>query len=591
MNKLFKNKGIQVAGILLLGIVIGWLVKPSSSSESEGGHVHADSLADQLWTCSMHPQIKLTEPGDCPICGMDLIPVSSNSGSSNSNPLAFEMTPEAVALANVNTSVVGGRDAVGNLTLTGKIQADERQNAAITAKFPGRIEKLYVTFTGEQVRAGQKLASIYSPELLTAQRELLEASKTKNSFPELYQAAIEKLKFWKLNENQIAEIENSGKVQEQVDIVAEFGGVVTQRNIAIGDYVSTGQVLFNVVDLSRLWVLLDAYESDLPFLQTGNNVKFTVAGIPGEEFQAKVSYIDPTINPETRAASVRAEINNRQNLLKPEMFVTAQIQSSSRGSNAKLSIPRTAVLWSGKRSVVYLKVPDSEIPTFEMREITLGSRVGDNYQVESGLLGGEEIVTNGVFAIDAAAQLSGNFSMMSRPESKSLEVPETFRAQITQVADSYFQLKNALVADDLPESQKHLPAVKKAIVEVDMKLVKGEAHDQWMTIQSQLQSAIQKMEKAKDLEELREGFSPLSEGLLEATERFGLNKEVVYKDYCPMAFGDQGAYWLSETKDITNPYFGASMLRCGEVKNTYLKGQPVLNTGTQQATITTTHNH
>lgn len=591
MKKLLKNKGIQIAGLVLIGILIGWLIKPSASSEKEEDHVHADTLADQMWTCSMHPQIKLTEPGDCPICGMDLIPVSSSSGSRNSNPLAFEMTPEAVAMANVNTTIVGAREAVGNLTLTGKIQADERQNAAITAKFPGRIEKLYITFTGEQVRAGQKLASIYSPELLTAQRELLEASKTKSSFPELYEAAKEKLKFWKLTENQISEIENSGIVKEQLDILAEFGGVVTQRNIAVGDYVSTGQVLFNVVDLSRLWVLLDAYESDLPLLRIGNEVKFSAAGIPGEEFQAQVTYIDPMMNPNTRAASVRAEISNSQNLLKPEMFVTAQIQSSSTGSNAKLSIPRTAVLWSGKRSVVYLKDPDSEIPTFEMREITLGSRVGDNYQVESGLQGGEEIVTNGVFAIDAAAQLSGNFSMMSRPESKSLEVPEAFRAQITHLADSYFNLKNELVADNLAESQNQLSGVKKAVAQVDMKLVKDEAHDLWMKILSEIESGIKIMEKAQSLEELRKGFSPLSEGLIEATERFGLNKDVVYKDYCPMAFGDEGAYWLSEQKDITNPYFGASMLTCGEVKNTYLKGQPVLNTDSQQTTISTTHNH
>ena len=591
MKKLLENKWIKIAGLILLGVALGWLVKPSGETSQEAGHDHLGTLTDQLWTCSMHPQIKLNEPGDCPICGMDLIPVASNSSSGNSNPLAFEMTPEAVAMANVSTTIVGGTDAKGDLFLTGKIQADERENAAITAKFPGRIEKLYVTFTGEQVRVGQRLASIYSPELLTAQRELIEAVKTKASFPELYQAAKEKLKLWKLNEAQISEIEKSGQVKDKIDILAEFSGVVTQRNIAVGDYVSTGQVLFNVVDLSRLWVLMDAYESDLPFIKVGNEVNFNVAGIPGENFKAKVTYIDPMIDPNTRAASIRAEVLNRQSNLKPEMFVTARIQSTQKGSQAKLSIPRTAVLWSGKRSVVYLKVPNSEIPTYEMREITLGSRVGDNYQIESGLQAGEEIVTNGVFAIDAAAQLSGNFSMMNRPESRSLEVSSAFRDQITQVADAYFKVKNGLVSDQLNQSQKDLTEVKKAVSQVDMKLVEGKAHDSWMKVQAQLNAAVGTMEKASSIDEARKGFSNLSEAVLEMTELFGLNKEAVYKDYCPMAFGNQGAFWLSERKDITNPYFGASMLTCGEVKQTYLKGQAVLAKEQSKTTISTSHNH
>lgn len=591
MKKLLENRWIKIAGLILLGVALGWLVKPSGETSQEAEHDHLGTLTDQLWTCSMHPQIKLNEPGDCPICGMDLIPVASNSSSGNSNPLAFEMTPEAVAMANVSTTIVGGTDAKGDLFLTGKIQADERENAAITAKFPGRIEKLYVTFTGEQVRVGQRLASIYSPELLTAQRELIEAVKTKASFPELYQAAKEKLKLWKLNDAQISEIEKSGQVKDKIDILAEFSGVVTQRNIAVGDYVSTGQVLFNVVDLSRLWVLMDAYESDLPFIKVGNEVNFNVAGIPGENFKAKVTYIDPMIDPNTRAASIRAEVLNRQSNLKPEMFVTARIQSTQKGSQAKLSIPRTAVLWSGKRSVVYLKVPNSEIPTYEMREITLGSRVGDNYQIESGLQAGEEIVTNGVFAIDAAAQLSGNFSMMNRPESRSLEVSSAFRDQITQIADAYFKVKNGLVSDQLNQSQKDLTEIKKAVSQVDMKLLEGKAHDSWMKVQAQLNAAVGAMEKASSIDEARKGFSTLSEAVLEMTELFGLNKEAVYKDYCPMAFGNQGAFWLSERKDITNPYFGASMLTCGEVKQTYLKGQPVLATEQSKTTISTSHNH
>ncbi len=267
------------------------------------------------------------------------------------------------------------------------------------------------------------MATLYSPELLSAQQELLEAVKSKNDFPELYQAAREKLKFWKLTESQINLIEQSGRVTEQIDIFADQSGVVVQRNVAVGDYVNTGTVLFNVVNLNKLWVLLDAYESDLQFLNIGNEINFTVSGFPGEAFKAKVTFIDRLLNPNTRAASVRAEIQNSGQKLKPEMFVTAKIKTNAKSAATGISVPRTAVLWSGKRSVIYVKVPGAELPSFEMREVTIGPRMGENYLVESGLQAGEEIVTNGVFAIDAAAQLSGNFSMMNRPETNPWRFP------------------------------------------------------------------------------------------------------------------------------------------------------------------------
>lgn len=592
MKKIFENKFALITLTLVIGVLFGWLIKPSPSQlEATDDHDHGlESLSNQLWTCSMHPQVKLSEPGDCPLCGMDLIPVST-SPSSSSNPMAYEMTPEAVAMAQIHTTKIAGVNASGELFLTGKIQPDERENASVTAKYPGRIERLFVSFTGEEVKAGQRLATLYSPELLSAQRELLEAVKSKNDFPELYQAAKEKLKFWKLTESQINAIEQSGKVTEQIDILADQSGVVVQRNVAVGDYVSTGTVLFNVVNLNKLWVLLDAYESDLQFLNLGNEINFSVAGFPGDEFKAKITFIDRLINPNTRAASVRAEITNSGQKLKPEMFVTARIRTNAKSAASGISVPRTAVLWSGKRSVIYVKVPDAEMPSFEMREVTLGPRMGDNYIIEAGLQAGEEIVTNGVFAIDASAQLSGQFSMMNRPKTKSLEVSQEFRDQITSVADAYFLVKNNLVKDNLSEAQKSLSTLDQNLGKVNMNLVKGEAHDLWMGMLSGLKDAKTKMANTKDLEEARKHFSMLSFHMLEVTETFGLNKAVVYKDYCPMAFGDQGAYWLSEQKEITNPYFGASMLACGEIKQTYLKGQPVVNLAGNPTSPPVSHNH
>ena len=417
MNKLFASKIGLISITLLVGLILGWMFHSLSSSSADSHDHESSEGVPTLWTCSMDPQVKLNAPGSCPICGMDLIPVTQGT-EETSNPQAIQMTKEALAMAAVQTQVVGGSTTGKELLLSGKLQADESENASISAKFPGRIEKLFVTFTGEQIKAGQKLATIYSPELITAQKELLEAIKTKAAYPQLYQASKEKLASWKLTTAQIAEVERTGVVKEKWDILADQSGVVIQKNVSLGDYVGTGSVLFTITDLSKLWLRLDVYETDLPFVSLGDNIQFTVAGRPSETKQARVSFIDPLIDPNTRAASLRAEISNAGMLLKPEMFVTAKISAEKSTATTDLVVPRTAILWTGKRSVVYVKVPNSEVPSFEMREVTLGSRLGENYQITAGLQAGEEIVSQGAFAVDASAQLSNKKSMMSPSESQ-----------------------------------------------------------------------------------------------------------------------------------------------------------------------------
>ena len=253
MKNFFSTKIALISITLIVGVFLGWAISPATTDT----HAHEEGEGlPSIWTCSMHPQIRLPEAGDCPICGMDLIP-GDQEATGNSNPQAFQMTPEALALAQVQTLVVGGAQAKKELILSGKLQADERENASLTAKFPGRIEKLFVTFTGEQVTTGQRIATVYSPELLTAQKELLESAKTKATFPQLYQASKDKLGLWKLSATQIAEIERSGQVKERMDIFADQSGVVLQKNVSVGDYVSMGSVLFTVTNLNSLWLLLD----------------------------------------------------------------------------------------------------------------------------------------------------------------------------------------------------------------------------------------------------------------------------------------------------------------------------------------------
>ena len=247
MKNIFSNKYVRFSFILIGGIFLGWLFF-HSPGKTEDKHNHtAEATKGTIWTCAMHPQIRMPEPGKCPICGMDLIPL--NQAGTTTDAEAIHMTKEAVQLANVLTSVVSKQNPVKDIRLYGKIQADERLLQSQVSYLPGRIEKLFVNFTGEAVRKGQTLALIYSPDLVTAQQELLETAATKQSQPALYEATKDKLRQWKLSESKIASIESSGKVKTNFEVFANTTGIVSARRVNNGDFVSPGTVLFDVADL------------------------------------------------------------------------------------------------------------------------------------------------------------------------------------------------------------------------------------------------------------------------------------------------------------------------------------------------------
>ncbi len=408
MKANWKIIGVAI-GMLAAGVLIGRLTF-QRAPEPDHATEHAEEKSDQVWTCAMHPQIRQNEPGDCPICGMELVPVGSGEELAEN---MFQMSQSAVQLANIQTSVVQRGNADKEITFQGKVQQDERSISLVTARFAGRLDALNVNFTGAEVKKGQVLASVYSPQLVTAQRELLEAMKIKEENPKIYQAARGKLRLWDLTDAQITAIENGGEPLEHIDILSPITGIVTNRMATLGEYVKEGSVLFHVTDLSRVWVLFDAYESDLPFIRKGLPITFSVNSLPGKKFKANVTFVDPVLDAKKRTASVRVEVSNADWSLKPEMFANGEIKVKG-GSGKELLVPRSAVMWTGKRSVVYVKVPDTEVPVFEFREVTLGSELGGFYEVKDGISEGEEVVTNGTFKVDAAAQLVGKKSMMNR---------------------------------------------------------------------------------------------------------------------------------------------------------------------------------
>lgn len=415
--KLSRREIIIILTAVVIGLIIGrlWFHSPRIVTDKEDQLMTKTEVKQPtIWTCSMHPQIRLDHPGKCPICSMDLISLEDYVTEDTTESIdEIQMTDAAIKLADIVTARVERSYPENKIYLLGKVRPDESRIAELTARFGGRIEKMFVSFTGEKVEKGERLVTIYSPELVLAQKELLEILAYKGKSSDLYHAVRNKLKLWNLTDEQIDNIEKGGVTNNYFDVLSPIEGTVTRRDIAVGDYVKEGSALFQVVDLSKVWVMFEGYERDLPWIKKGDDVSFTIKSMPGKNYKGKVSFIDPVIDPKTRIANVRVEVMNKSGSLKPEMFANGIVTSSVAGSNKDLVVPKTAVLWTGKRSVVYVKVPDREQPTFLFREIVLGPEAGDYYVVAEGLQEGEEIAVNGVFKIDASAQLAGKKSMMN----------------------------------------------------------------------------------------------------------------------------------------------------------------------------------
>ena len=428
-----RKEWIRGSLLLAAGILFGALIFSSSGnnkqSENKGqatgiaGHDHShDAMVSgqqeqATWTCSMHPQVRQDEPGKCPICGMDLIP-AEESGQSQ-DPVELKMTEEALKLAEIQTSRVEKKQATKKIRLTGKVQVDQRKIYVQPSHIPGRIENLSVQFEGEYVKKGQPVATVYSPDLIAAQEELLEALQTKESNPQLVEAAREKLRQWKISEAQIRAIEQEGTMQEHMTIQADVEGIVHKQMIREGDYVQKGTRLFHIARIDRVWVMFDAYQEDIPFVAEGDRITFSVSGIPGKTFTSRVTFVDPLMNEQSRVAKIRTEASNVNGLLKPGMFAEGVLQSGQIGQGKQLIVPRSAVMWTGERSVVYVRQQDEQKPVFRMRQVVLGPSLGDTYIIKKGLSEGEQVVTHGTFAVDAAAQLADKPSMMNQEKESS----------------------------------------------------------------------------------------------------------------------------------------------------------------------------
>ena len=580
-----RNKNIIViVGSILVGLLLGWIFF-SAGERAEEEHIHSatEQGGETVWTCSMHPQIRQNEPGDCPICGMDLIPLQEEDAGVGSQ--AVYMSENAMRLANVQTMQVGAEAASRKIRLNGRVAVDERKVYAQTTHIPGRIERLMVNFTGEEVKRGQALATVYSPEMITAQEELLQAYAIRESQPELFQAAKEKLRSWRIGENQINRIIETGRANENFTITADVAGIVTEKLVDLGDYVERGMPLYEIADLSTVWVLFDLYESNMSWIEEGSTVEFTVASIPRETFEGEIDFIDPVVNRQTRVATARVEVDNSNGRLKPEMFVSGVVDNPVGAGSNELTVPRSAVLWTGKRSVVYVKQNSGNRTTFNLREVVLGPSLGESYVISEGLKPGEEIVVNGAFTVDAAAQLAGKPSMMNPDlDNGSMDMQEDlqsflqsnypkfremaseeFQRDLNKLVEIYLELKDALVQGDEDKAATLSKEFYAELQQIEAGQLEGEAKEFWQEKQRSLLQHSAMNTNKENLQEMRENFVFLSEAMIKIVSTFGMGNEQIFVDYCPMANSDAGAYWLSEIREIRNPYYGEAMLTCGEI--------------------------
>ncbi|HEY9854415.1 MAG TPA: efflux RND transporter periplasmic adaptor subunit [Stenomitos sp.] len=418
--------GIAVAAIAVYGVT----AKPWDhlGQKSKTDQTQVAPVADD-YTCSMHHQVHSEHPGSCPICGMTLVKrstlapahaASASAAAASPMPAGLNevsLSPEQQVLANVKTEAVALHAIHRSLSTPGRITFDETRLAQVAARVNGRIERLYVNSTGAMVVQGRPMGTIYSPDVVATMEEYLAALKSyrqlkdnpyadlAESSKSLVAASRERLRLWGITDAQIARLERTGAATITLELAAPRTGVVTKKQVQPGQYVKEGDVLYDIADLSQVWVEADVFEADMHSVQVGQGVEVTTPSFPGKTFRGRISFIYPFLNPESRTVKVRATIPNPGMRLKPDMFVTAGLVTAQ--GTEQLAVPASAVLDTGRRKIVYVEVSPG---VFHPREVSLGLKAEDYYPVISGLAAGEKVAVSGGFLLDAASQIQAGGS-------------------------------------------------------------------------------------------------------------------------------------------------------------------------------------
>jgi multidrug efflux pump subunit AcrA (membrane-fusion protein) len=533
----------------------------------------------QYYTCAMHPWVILPAPGNCPICHMKLVPIEAGKFTSQVviNPIVTQDI--GVRIAPVT---MGGVTRV--IRTVANVDYDEELLADVNVKVSGWIEKLYVDSIGKPVKKGEPLFELYSPDLYTSQVEYLLALRNKGKVgaeEDVVEAARKRLQYFDIPDEQIGELERTGKPSKTMTLRAPFTGIVVQKAALEGMKVDAGASLFRIADLSKVWVMVTLYEYQLPFLQVGQKAVMTLPYIPGQTFEGKISYIYPYLSPELRQAKVRIQFDNPNLILKPGMYANVEIESTL--AQERLLVPREAVIDTGTRQVAIVSLGEGR---FEPRDVKVGvESKGDMLVILDGLKSGEMVVASAQFLLDSEARLREALAKMVKgtpaagqrteaapagaTELKTLSEPAS--KALVALLEAYFRIGDRLAHDTVEgvaAPAKTVADASDALLAVE---VPGDPHF-WHrhTEVATVRGKALELAGEKDLAKARETFYFLSEALGKLLRATGvppaLGKDV-NELHCPMyREGQGGSTWLEPAGGIHNPFFGSAMPGCFDRK-------------------------
>ncbi|TWT60505.1 efflux RND transporter periplasmic adaptor subunit [Rubinisphaera italica] len=636
----FLNVGLFFAAgillILLLGLAqrTGWI---QSGSFGAGGNSAGNS--QKSYTCPMHPQIRQPGEGRCPICGMALVPAAKTG--EDLDEFAVNIEPAQRRLANIQTAEVQQQTVSSFLNTIGEIQIDESREATIASYIDGRVERLFADYTGVEVQEGDHLAVVYSPQLYAAQVEYLESKralqKSSNSVLEsvrdaqtrLAENSRQRLVELGMTDEQLTELETTNKAQSRLTIFAPIGGTVIEKLAEEGKYLSAGEPIYRIANLSTVWLMLELYPEDASRIRFGQIVEAELTSLPGETRTGRVAFIDPTVNEQSRTVGVRVEFSNEEGRLRPGDYAKAQLTipigpqgtvydeglagkwispmhpqiireepgecpicgmklvPTSRYGYAdqpvaqpkSVVIPRSALLMAGNDSVVYV---ETEPGRFELRSVVLGNILKEQAIVLEGLKVGEQVATSGNFLIDSQMQLAGKPSLIN-PTRYTVKPKENFRNTPMQFEEINVAKIEGATGEKLEQLYQSYFEVQKTYSEDKL------PQESSVSILSQLAAELSQDESLNDevkqqieiiaensphlnhleLEASRQKFKQISHVILTlSTKVRGEQARQSFQHFfCPMVKQGEGD-WLQSEGQLRNPYYGEEMLRCGELVRT-----------------------
>ena len=568
-------------------IIISIVAFACSNGKESKEHSHAEKTSTQKYTCSMHPQIIRDAPEKCPICGMDLVPVSK--GDSRSNYLM--LNDSQIKLANITTEKVSFRPIGQTVIVNARLVENEELTEIISSRTAGRIEKLFVKETGRTIQKGEPLYEIYSETLLTLQKEYLLAKaqfeklgSTEKRYGSFLKAAKRKLILFGLPQDQIDNLGKSRNVQERITFLSPASGILTELNIAEGQYVGEGEAIFQIENISKLWVEAELYPSETSFVKVGDKVKANISGFEDVPVEGAITFLSPEYRANTQITIVRAVIENPESRFKPGMQAQVFFTHSSREA---LSVPSDAVIRDGKGAHIYIQNGKN---TFKAQMVKTGLEDFSHVEITEGLNEGDTVAVSGAYLLYSeivlkkggnpmAGHQHGNIEDIKMTENdaepgrvnpeireEQLTIDVKFSEQFATILLPYLKIKDALVASDMKSASTAGKDFSLALEKIDIGLLKGDAHMKWIEKLNVMQQSAKTIQSAGDIEKQRASFATLSDALYSSLKIFNAHDLHAYYQYCPMAFDNKGAYWISQDEQISNPYFGEQMLRCGETK-------------------------